>query len=1112
MRFVRFPLLLLTVCGAAFAVPSLAQEKVGVRGGDHEAYSRIVFEWADKPGYSLSKDGNRVLIRFAKAGALDLGGFETEKNIEGVKVLSSAAEPLQVGIDIPKGSRFRDFVVGNKLIVDVYDNSFDETAQAPDVPKKEPDIKVVPEEKKPEEKKAEPAKADFTRKPAENAKPVPVETVEAEKMTAPAFDPHVITIRHITSSGIAAFERFGRLWIALDSEEENVAPVLEGPQTAHLGDLKKLDGSDGGSVYYIDLPEGVKAYGQGGGLSWRVLLSDKDKEIPFAAPAVVNENGASALSWPLKNMRKKITFTDPMTGDEITAITASDSSQRAGAARRFINLDMLESDVGLAYAAKTDGVEPKILKDEVRIEKSGGLVVSSSLPSATVPTPKESAPTSEEKQVPPPAEEVHVDAAHDEGEKKEDAHKDDLALTEPPPAVEEKHDEETTHDADSEKLHEAEAAATSQEMAKAAEEKPKGNNIYNFPRWEMGGLHALEKNIHVLMVEAAGKPDEARPEDVVTMAKLLIANNRGPEALGMLRIALQKVPDLDEDKEFQALRGAALAISGKFDEAFADLTNENLNGYDDIKLWRAFVLGGLEDWKQAGEVLPSDLSAIQNYPKAIRAQMALMFAEIDLRNARVPDAQKNLDMLKPELKTLRPGYIAAWNYLVGELERQKGHADKATEYWDPLVKNGKDDLFRAKAGLSLTKLQIEQKKLSSEQAINRLEGLRYAWRGDELETLINYRLGQLYIENKDYLKGLTVLRNAATLTPELQVGQDVQTYMTKSFRDIFVKNEIAQVSPLDAIGIYEEFKDLFPPGAEADEYIEKLSERLVNADLLGRAASLLEYQVNNRLTGNKKVETAIRLAAIRLLDGNPQGALRALEVAQDTYNKVANGTLETVPANPALPDIVPQAGDDAVAPTPVAAKEKADPELERQIFLLKARALSMQKKPDEALAILNAMPPDTDVSRLRTDVAWFAGNWEEAAMSLNDLIVYEDISPKRPLTDYQRDLVLNRAIALNLSGNRVALANLRERYKTQMKDTAKGEMFEVVTRPRRPDMIGSREAIDSMISEIDLFKGFLDNYKTMTSKKAAVPAPATAKAPEKADAPATPEKKAETAH
>jgi tetratricopeptide (TPR) repeat protein len=351
----------------------------------------------------------------------------------------------------------------------------------------------------------------------------------------------------------------------------------------------------------------------------------------------------------------------------------------------------------------------------------------------------------------------------------------------------------------------------------------------------------------------------------------------------------------------------------------------------------------------------------------------------------------------------------------------------------------------------------------------------------------------VYLDNKDYLKGLTVWRNASTFSPGTQIAQDMKLAMERSFRDVFANDRLKDISPLEAISLYEEFKDLTPPGDEGNRVVEKLAERLVDADLLGRAAALLEYHVNNRLTGGKKAGIAIRLAAIRLLDGNPDGALRSLELAEDALDKVDAGTAAPAPA----PADAAKAGE-AKAEMPAApGAAKADPEKRRQIDLLRARALSMKKKPDEALAILEDMRLDPDVNRLRTDIAWTSGKWEEAAMALNDLIVAEDISPRMPLTDYQRDIILNRAIALNLSGNRVALANLRERYNGQMKGTTKGKMFEIVTRPRRPDMIGSREAIASMISEIDLFSGFLDSYSKMQEegKAGAAKEPAAVKEP-----------------
>lgn len=1071
MRFSRLFLILLSLAMIALALPALAQETVTARTGGHSGYTRLVFEWPEKPAYSLSKEGGRVLIRFAKAGALEKSGVSgNDRNVKSVEMLSSAGEPLQVAVAIPDGSRFRDFIVANKLVLDVYDSGAAEAAKpavektetvvAPE-PAKEPVKEAAP---KPAEKVAEKQTGDFTIKPGPVEKAAPVHEVEAAHVPAPAIEPHVISMTSTYSVGLASFVRAGNLWIVLDAPDLPMQPELTGPQKETFGKLEKVPMEDG-AAYRMEIPDGMHAYADGGGLSWKITLTPKVQETKPAVPTSQVEDGQGALVWPLQGMRKVLTVNDPVVGDAVTVVTSGTAKQYAGPGRNFVNLRALDSVVGLAYVPRTDGVKAELTTQQVIVGSPSGL----SLSNAPAPVAVETAAKEEEPapavETPAPEKPAEADAAH----ATEPAHDPNLALTEEPPAATTEHASEHAAEAHGDAAPPAQISTA--DMAQAAGEKPSGNNIYNFPRWEMGGILALDKNQHIMMVDVSSKPEEGRAEDVVTMAKMNIANNRAPEALGLLRVALQKVPELEGNLEFQSLRAAALALSSKYDEAFSDFSRPELAKFDDVRYWRAYVLAGLEDWKQAIDVMPSDLSPVYAYPKEIRIPMLLTFAEIALRGGKPDMAQNILKKLDENADKMSLAYTSAYEYLKGERQRQAGNALEAEAAWTPLVKDGKDDLYRAKAGLSLTKLQLDEKKIKPAEAIDRLEGLRYAWRGDELETLINYRLGQVYLDNKDYLKGLTVWRNASTLSPGTAIGDEVKLAMNKSFRDVFANDRLKDVGPLEAISLYEEFKDLTPPGEEGSKVVEKLAERLVDADLLGRASSLLEYHVNNRLTGDKKAAIAIRLAAIRLLDGNPDGAMRSLEIAEDTLNR-----LETGAGEPA------KAGQDAASmttPAAVATLVKADPEKRRQIDLLRARALSMQKKPDEAIAILEDMRLDPDVNRLRTDIAWTSGKWEEAAMALNDLITAEDISPKMPLTDYQRDIILNRAIALNLSGNRVALANLRERHNAQMKGTTKGQMFEVVTRPRRPDMIGSREAISSMISEIDLFQGFLEGYGKM---------------------------------
>lgn len=582
------------------------------------------------------------------------------------------------------------------------------------------------------------------------------------------------------------------------------------------------------------------------------------------------------------------------------------------------------------------------------------------------------------------------------------------------------------------------------EFFEKEENSNKMTTIFDFGRWEMGGIHALQENRRILMVGLGHKEGHLKVEDLITLAKLNIANDRGPEALGLLRVAEKELPGIQENAEFIALRGAAGALSGKHDEAIEDLASSSIKQYEEIGYWKAFALAGLEDWQQADSVMPSDFELLVEYPEQIKQPISLALSEVALRAGKTDKAYDLLNMLRPEYEGMSLARRSAWKYLNGELERQMDRPKEAIRNWESLI-SGEDDYYRAKSGLSLTKLQLERKKITPAKAIDRLEGLRYAWRGDELETLINYRLGEVYIDNDNYLKGLFVLRNAISLSPNSIMSQEVTDYMTETFRSLFMDGKLKDVSPLDAVSIYDEFKELTPIGETGDIFVQQLAERLVDVDLLGRAGTLLQHQLEHRLKGKNAATVAVRLAVIRLLDSKPESALKSLARA-DTLLKLVIGD-----------------------PKFVAIKK-------REIRLLRARALAKVNRPSDSLALLDSMKNDMDVLRLRADVAWNAGQWEESAESFQDLIIVENISLTRPVNEYQGNLILNRAIALNLAGNRVAISNLRERYGDLMEQSDRAKLFDLVTRPRQLGLLGNRDSVLSLMSEVDLFGDFLKSY------------------------------------
>ena len=972
-----FLLIFLMIAPLCFGGRTSYAETVKIRGGDHAGYSRLVIEWSSKVVYEINDRAASLSVTFDKNADIDTSAVNAQslRNIGTVNVSSPEGQPLKLDINKASGAKIRDFRIGKRVVIDVYDGGGEVSSIAPT---------------------SVPTSAARTSESIETKQAAPAPAVE--NLTFAGVQPHVITISTTKNIGVSVFERLGYLWIVMDDPEIRVRPVLAGPQKEDFPDFEEIS-MGGGKAYRMQLPvgmetnkksalekpslgglDGYKIYAEGGGLLWRIIVTPNPRRVISVKPevketSIAGESGYNLL-WPLTSVRKVLSLIDPMVGDEIRIVTVEDSSQYGGEARQFVEVETLNSIVGLAALPKADDIRMAQSSDGVLVTRPGGLAVSSKSDTAALIL-------------------------------KDDVQKEEEEL--------------------------------------GAEEKQKRlSRIFDFERWEMGGIYALEENRRVIMVGMGPKEGHAKVEDLMTLAKLNIANNRGAEALGLLRVAMQELPGIEEGAEFVALRGAAGALAGQSDLAIEDLASPSIQQYDEVGYWKAYGLAQLEDWRQADSVMPKDFDLLFEYPHQIRNPLALSMAEIALRSAKIDVAQALLVSLEPGLDQMEPSQKAAWKYLSGELARQMKEDDRAFELWKELVDKG-DDYYRAKAGLSLTRLQLERQKITPEKAIDRLEGLRYAWRGDELETLINFRLGEVYLQNGDYLKGLGTLRNAISLSPDSIMAQEVTEYMTGTFRDLFSSDKLKEVSPLDAVSIYDEFKELTPIGEEGDVFVQQLAERLVDVDLLGRASTLLEHQINHRLSDKNKIPVAIRLAAIRLLDDKPEGG-----VAFFGYSTKANS--------------------------------KRPEEMLRSsvklTFFARVR-YPRTDQVDDALDILDKMGSDLDVARLKADIAWGGKKWADAATAFQDIISDENISLTRPLTEYQANLILNRSIALNLAGNRLALTNLRERYGDLMLQTEKSRLFDLVTRPRQLGLLGSRDSVSSLISEVDMFGEFLDNYRKM---------------------------------
>ena len=151
------------------------------------------------------------------------------------------------------------------------------------------------------------------------------------------------------------------------------------------------------------------------------------------------------------------------------------------------------------------------------------------------------------------------------------------------------------------------------------------------------------------------------------------------------------------------------------------------------------------------------------------------------------------------------------------------------------------------------------------------------------------------------------------------------------------------------------------------------------------------------------------------------------------------------------------------------------PDLEAERRLMQAKALAELGRGDEALRLL-AQDDSKPANLLRVDIAWRAQKWDAAAFALNKIIGPAP-ADGQTLDPAVSQLVLNRAVALALSGDGTGLNLLRKEFGTAMAAGPDADAFRVLTRPEQALGLIDVNTVRSRVAEVDVFQNFLKGYR-----------------------------------
>ena len=555
--------------------------------------------------------------------------------------------------------------------------------------------------------------------------------------------------------------------------------------------------------------------------------------------------------------------------------------------------------------------------------------------------------------------------------------------------------------------------------------------LFDLVAWRRGGDDQFVTNRaalhHAVATASTAKLNDARLE----LARFLFAHGYMPEALGVIEVMIADDPKRTSDPSLRVMRGVIYVIQDRLTEAVQDLAGASLDSYDDVAMWRGVLTMRQSDIKSASAYFTQAGDLWLELPSPLRCRIGLMAAEAILEGGDIATANAQLDVLR----SIAPNYgiRERVKHLKGKLMLASGREEDAIALWRSVIA-GIDRRARARAIFDDTMLMMDNGAITTDEATNEIENLRYAWRGDWFELTLLQKLATLYISGGEYRKGLISLKQAVTHFSKFRAAPVIARRMNELFADIFLHDGAEDLSAIGALSLFYDFQELTPVGKDGDEVIQRLADRLVALDLLDRAAELLAHQIKYRLKGIDKARVGARLAVIHLMNGTPEWAIKVLRQSR-------TGKLPF--------------------------------DLATQRRHLRARALADLGRDGEALDRLKG-DTSREAELLRADVYWRMARWSDVAATTQRLL---DLTPtEAPLHRFASRQIMRLAVAYALANDRSGLTQVNRQFSDAMDGDPNQQAFDVITEDTGSLTANFRD-LPAAIAQVAGFEAFMADYR-----------------------------------
>lgn len=504
-----------------------------------------------------------------------------------------------------------------------------------------------------------------------------------------------------------------------------------------------------------------------------------------------------------------------------------------------------------------------------------------------------------------------------------------------------------------------------------AKPPPFAAQLAELPRTAPGARPAVDvPRAWSLIARSTAETRQAARWKLVTA---LLADRRGAEALGVLETMQRDDNALEMVPAWRLAIGTANVMAGRSAVALAWFNAPELIADPEACAWRIRA-GVAIDGPAGGALLKCAVPAMLARHGAERAEFLLDTATGLIRSGHHDRALRFLAAL--------PDQMSGANLQRGIALIATGQHDAGKLRLERVMLSG-TPAERAAAELALIRDGVARGTVKAGDAVKRLDALTFRWRGGEIERAALEFKWQIAERAQDPVMALVA---SAALFRHFDLGAQTAPTLTRIQAGLLALINDSKRPIAQAAGLFWEYRDLSPTGAQGDLLVSNLADRLSAAGLHVRAAELLQHQMQNRAIDIAKGPLSVRIARLLLLADKPD---RVLDILRRSDG----------------PDY----------PAPIAEERRR----------MQVIATWRMGRRDDALAMLDQVE---DAADLRAEMLWQARDWKRFAAANRAVL-----APGRT------GAVLRQAVALVMLGDEPGLAALRARYLPALRGTKAGE-------------------------------------------------------------------------